>query len=104
MQKKFDTNPLDQEFPEKARAAAASDYTAPPKAPPSPYSTAEFPTAPGSITEDETRRFTESDFQAYSHPSPSTQPVAVYQTTGLANPLERKIAKTGLPEKWLIVL
>lgn len=102
MPKKFDTNPLDPEFPEKAKAAAAQRYDAPPK---SPYSTSEFPTAPSSITEEETRRLSNADFQAYSYQS--AQPVALYQTTNLAGmneASERKVAKTGLPEKWLIGL
>lgn len=101
MPKKFDTNPLDPEFPEKAKAASAG-YDAPRK---TPFSTAEFPTAPGSITEEETRKFTESDFQAYSYVPP--QPVAVYQTTNLSDmnrASERKVGKTGVAEKWLIGL
>ena len=104
MPKKFDTNPLDPEYPEKAKAASAPEYSAPPTTPQTPYSTAEFPIAPGSITEEETRRFSESDFQAYSSYQSATQPVAVYQTTTLADTSERKVAKTGLPEKWLIAL
>lgn len=103
MPKKFDTNPLDPDFPEKARAAGAN-YDPPP--PRTPYSTSEFPTVPSSVTEEETRRFTDSDFQAYSY-QPTTQPVAVYQTTGLADmnrASERKVLKTGLPEKLLITL
>ena len=103
MPKKFDTNPLDPEFPEKAKAAAAERYNAPPR---SPYSTSEFPTTPPSITEEETRRFTESDFQAYSY-QPTTQPMTVYQTASMDNmsqASERKVAKTGLPEKLLITL
>lgn len=113
MPKKFDTNPLDPDFPEKARETAPTepvvDYTAPPPdftAPQrSPFSTAEFPTAPGSITEEETRRFQEADFQAYAFqggPSP-----AVYQPQPLVDnsaASSRKVRKTGLPEKWLICL
>ena len=102
MPKKFDTNPLDPDFPEKAKQAAAGAYEAPPK---TPFSTAEFPKAPHSITEDETKRFDEADFQAYSYAAP--QPIATYHPAGLADmntASERKIAKTGLPEKWLIGL
>ena len=102
MPKKFDTNPLDPDFPEKAKKAAAGAYEAPPK---TPFSTAEFPTTPHSITEDETRKFDEADFQAYSYAAP--QPLATYRPTGLADmntSSDRKIAKTGLPEKWLIVM
>ena len=101
MPKKFDTNPLDPEFPEKARAASAG-YEAPPK---SPFSTSEYPVRPHSITEEETRRFNEADLEAYSYSAP--QPLAAYQPQGLADmnrASERKVAKTGIPEKWLIGL
>ena len=101
MPKKFDTNPLDPEFPEKAKAAPAH-YGPPPK---TPFSTAEFPSGPASVTEEETRRFSDADFQAYSYPS--AQPIAAYQTTHLPNmslASERKVAKTGVAEKWLIGL
>ncbi len=102
MPKKFDTNPLDPDFPEKAKAAAAPHYDAPPK---TPFSTAEFPSSPGSITEEETRRFNDADFQAYSYAAP--QPMAPYAATNFADmnsASERKVAKTGVPEKWLIGL
>lgn len=102
MPKKFDTNPLDPEFPEKAKAAATGGYDAPPK---TAFSTNEFPASPGSITEDETKRFSDADFQAYSYQP--AQPMAVYAPAGLADmnrASERKIAKTGLPEKWLVGL
>ncbi len=108
MAKKFDTNPLDPDFPEKARAAAAetsrqaaADYTAPQR---SPFKTAEFPQSPGSVTEDETQRFTEAQFNAYSfssEPVPGLQ-VSVFADMNRAG--ERKVAKTGIPEKWLIGL
>ncbi len=103
MPKKFDTNPLDPEFPEKAKAAAAEPYDAPRS---SPYKTAEFPTTPPSVTEEETRRFSDADFQAYSY-QPTTQPMAAYRTANFADmnqASERKVAKTGLPEKLLITL
>ena len=103
MPKKFDTNPLDPEFPEKAEAAAASRRDTPPKR--TPFSTAEFPGAPPSVTEDETRRFNESDFQAYSYSAP--QPVVPFAAAGLADmnrASDRVVSKTGVPEKWLIGL
>lgn len=102
MPKKFDTNPLDPEFPEKAKAASAG-YEAPQKS--SPFATSEYPTRPASVTEEETRRFSEDDFQAYSYAQP--QPVAVYQPRNFSDmnrASERKVAKTGIPEKWLIGL
>lgn len=107
MPKKFDTNQLDPEFPDKAKAAAAQtasagQYTAPQR---TPYSTSEFPTRPPSVTEDETRRFGEAEFQAYAFQGGQTP--AVYQPATLADmnrASSRKEAKTGMPEKWLIGL
>ena len=102
MPKKFDTNPLDPEFPERAKAASAN-YAEP--LPKTPFSTSEFPTSPSSITEEETRRFNDADFQSYSYAT--AQPVAPYQAPKFADmnrASERKVAKTGIPEKWLIGL
>jgi len=101
MANKFDTNPLDPEFPEKARAKAASASTAPQ----TPFKTAEFPSAPHSVTEEETRRFTESDFQAYSFQGgsvPAAQEVPRFADMNAAS--SRKVGKVGMPEKWLIGL
>ena len=101
MPKKFDTNPLDPEFPEKARAAG-SKYDPPSR---TPYSTSEFPPAPTSVTEEETRRFNDSDFQAYSYQTP--QPIATYprpQFADMNRASERVVPKTGVPEKLLIGL
>ncbi|MEO7674754.1 MAG: hypothetical protein ABIU09_11845 [Pyrinomonadaceae bacterium] len=105
MAKKFDTNPLDPEFPEKAKAkAAGSGYTAPTK---TAFSTSEFPTSPSSVTEEETRRFGEADFQAYWQQNTAAQPIGLYQapnrdTMNVSS--SRKVAKVGMPEKFLIGL
>lgn len=114
MAKKFDTNPLDPEFPEKAKAEAqntpdvqayaapAAAYTAPQR---NSYSTAEFPSRPPSVTEDETQRFTNAEFQAYAFQSGS--PPAVYHQAPLADMNqagERIVSKAGVAEKWLIGL
>lgn len=106
MPNKFDTNPLDPEFPEKAKAAAetgsAGGYTAPQR---SAYSTAEFPDRPPSVTEDETRRFDEAQLGSFAFQGGQT-PVA-YQApyVGATNDTsERKVAKTGVAEKWLLGL
>ena len=108
MAKKFDTNPLDPELPEEAKAAAAAEtgpaggYTSPQ----TPYKTAEFPAAPGSITEEETRKFREADFQAYSAYA-SPQGVPVYSPPRFAEmnrASDRKVEKIGISEKWLIGL
>ncbi|MEO6333609.1 MAG: hypothetical protein ABIO91_01365 [Pyrinomonadaceae bacterium] len=100
--KKFDTNPLDPEFAEKAKAAVAGDYAAPPR---TSFSTAEFPNTPTSITEEETRRFTEADFNGFAYSQP--QPIALHAAADrgdMNRASERKVAKTGVPEKWLIGL
>jgi len=100
MAKKFDTNPLQPDFPEKVQSPAS--YDEPPK---TPFSTAEFPASPSSITEEETRRFTEADFKAYSYSAP--QPIAIAQPVGFADmnrASERIVGKTGVAEKWLIGL
>lgn len=106
MAKKFDTNPLDPKFPDEAKAAAqtgpAGGYTAPQ----TPYKTAEFPAAPGTITEEETRKFAESDFQAYSAYA-APQGVPVYSPPRFAEmnrASDRKVEKVGISEKWLIGL
>lgn len=107
MPKKFDTNPLDPDFPEKAKAAAQtadqSEYTAPQR---TPYSTSEFPTRPHSVTEDETRRFAEADLNSYVFQG--GQPMAAYQQpvglAGMNRASDRKVGKTGIAEKWLIGL
>lgn len=98
MPSKFDTNPLDPDFPEKAKAAPTAQQK-------TPFATAEFPSNPGSITEEETRRFQNADFQAYSYSH--AQAPAMYQAPAVADmnfASDRKVAKTSLPEKWLIGL
>ncbi len=103
MPKKFDTNPLDRDFPERAKAQTASvgDYTAPN----SPFRTAEFPPTPSSVTEETTRRLEEDQFNAYRF-SADAGPMA-YQPSGFADMNragDRTVAKAGMPEKWLIGL
>ena len=64
MATKYDTNPLDPEFPEKAKAAAEREYTQT-----LPYSGAETNALPyAAPTEEQTRRFAEPDVQGYSAP------------------------------------
>ena len=104
--KKFDTNPLDPHFPERARSEA--ETAALPK---SDYSTAEFPKSPPpSVTEDETRRFeetrrfNEANFNAYNQPYNGQQVPTNYQPANFAamnQSSSRKVAKIGLPENIL---
>jgi uncharacterized membrane protein len=105
MAKKYSTNRLEPDFPEKAKAqaAAAGEYAPPPK---TPFSTAEFPTRPTSVTEEETRRFGEDDFKAYSFQGGQVpaayQPTAMSQDMGEAS--ERKVQGIGIAEKWVVGL
>ncbi len=103
MPKKFDTNPLDPEFPEKAKAQTApvGEYTSPSHR----YKTAEIPASPGSVTEEDTRRFDEAQFKAYSFQG--GQVPILNRTPEFPSKVDssnRTVAKAGLPEKWLIGL
>lgn len=100
MPKKFDTNPLDPEFPERARqeqsaATARQKYDAETTKLPK-YSDEEIPT----------RAFNDADFNAYNSPFGNSQPIDSYRTAHLktAPPKDRKVAKIGLPENILTAL
>jgi uncharacterized membrane protein len=99
MPKKFDTNPLDPEFPEKVMEAQKTT-TLPSNSP----ETAKFPAA-AAVTEEQTRRFNEQpDFQAYQSPYNGQQIPMNYQAPQLADmnrSSSRKVAKVGLPENIL---
>lgn len=105
MAKKYDTNPLDPEYPAKVQAqsqAQASTTTLPRNG----YQTAEFPQETAE-PEVETRKFGQADFDYYSAPYASQNVPANYATTVLPNMNQasnRKIAGIGLPEKLLIGL
>lgn len=97
--KKFDTNPLDPTFPERAREAETN------RLPENDFKTSEFP--PLSATEDETRRFDEANFNAYSSPYNGQQIPANFNGAKFAEMNEsssRKVAKIGLPENILTAL
>ena len=98
MAKKFDTNPLDPEFPEKAKAAS----TVPLDSPTRGY-------ADPSETEEQTRRFDRANFTSYKQSSGTGRMPDGYQTTPLvpdpqSNSPSRKVAKVGLPENILVAL
>ena len=101
MAKKFDTNPLDPEFPKKIAEAETSAL------PTNAFKTVEFPTA--TQTEEQTKRFNEADFQAYQSPYLGENVPVAYQTTRLypdnfESASNRKVAKIGLPENILVAL
>lgn len=99
--KKFDTNPLDPSFPEKVREA---ETTALPR---NGYSTAEFPPPASSVTEDETRRFDNANFNAYNQPFDGRQVPVNYNQAQFAEmnqSSKRKVERVGLPENILTAL
>ncbi len=99
--KKYDTNPLDPEFPQKAREAQTETL---------PYSsgakTQPFPFV--SPTEEQTRRFGDAEFSAYSSPFDASDVPANFQTAQLESDAEnsskRAVSKVGLPENILTAL
>ncbi len=101
MPKKFDTNPLDPDFPNRVKEAQTETLPNP-DAP-----TRRF--AQTAETEKQTRRFDEANFSAYSSPYDGQQIPNVYQTAHLknddvGNSSSRKVAKIGLPENILTAL
>ncbi len=99
MPKKFDTNPLDPEFPKQVAEAqeAQTEYKL-------SADTQNFPQ--NTATDEQTRRFEAAQYEA-AYQVPNYQPPAVYQTNRLAEmeqPITRKVDKIGLPENILIAL
>jgi uncharacterized membrane protein len=98
MPKKFDTNPLDPEFPKKVAEAQETEtaYKLTPE-------TKNFP--PTAVTDEQTRKFDNGRYQEYFEP-PTYQPPAVYHANRFieAQPVNRKVDKIGLPENVLVAL
>ncbi|MEO7540042.1 MAG: hypothetical protein ABIV21_08430 [Pyrinomonadaceae bacterium] len=94
MATKYDTNPLDPDFPEKAKAAATQNLGD------SDGATRQF----ADPAEEQTRRFARADTATYSQPFNYTP--GAYQPVGFANDRSatRKIEKVGLPENVLTAL
>jgi uncharacterized membrane protein len=103
MPSKYDTNPLDPDFPEKAKAAAAVEETKT-----LPYrggETQQFPADTAQADEQQTRKFAEAEVHAYSNtytpPYTGQNVPAYYQQpyfTQQENPIKRKVKSIGLPE------
>ncbi len=97
--KKFDTNPLDPEFPQKVREAETVAL-------PKPSDTDRIP--PPSVTEEQTRRFSETDFSAHSNAYDGARVPTGFHTAKLnsdvGNSSKRKVASVGLPENILTAL
>jgi len=106
MATKYDTNPLDPDFPARAKAATATmpaeeqtqalrDNDA---------RTRPFPT---NLSEDETRQFSGANFSSYASPYNGQNIPAHYPPVDLADMNEsssRKVEKIGLPENVLTAL
>ena len=99
MPKKYDTNPLDPEFPNKIRETQTETL------PREGAETGRFP--PSSVTEEQTRRFNEANFDAYQSPFSGQNVPANFKTANLADMNQassRNVPQVGMSEKWLIAL
>ena len=102
MATKYDTNPLDPDFPEKARAAAAGEQETQTLGS-AGMPTQQFPSA--APTEEQTRRFAPNQAGAYAAPFSHFE--GTYQPVGFPNvdrSPTRKVEKVGLPENVLTTL
>lgn len=95
MAKKFDTNPLDPDFPEKARKAAKAVETA--EQPPSNGSRTR-PFADPLDTEHQTRRFADTGFAS------EAAPTGLMAEVEESRPANRQVDRVGLPENLLVAL
>jgi uncharacterized membrane protein len=106
MPTKYDTNPLDPDFPEKIKAAAEAEVVTQVLSEAGAPKTRQFANgAPTASTEQETRRFFSADAQAYSQHYDGQFVPANYQPTNLtatAAATPRKIEPFGIPEHMVI--
>ena len=103
MPSKYDTNPLDPDFPEKAKAAAASQETQ--ALPFAGQRTNGF--SPAAAPEEPTRRFAQPDFSQFSQTYNGQYVPGVYQPgafMGVDRSYKRKVDKIGLPENIMVAL
>lgn len=100
--KKFDTNPLDPDFPQKVAAETQAQETR--TLSNNGAETRKFEDAVE--TEDQTRRFEEANFNAYQSPYDGQRVPTHYHPAGLygQDQRNRKVAKLGLPENILTAL
>lgn len=106
MPTKYDTNPLDADFPEKIKAEAEAEVTTQVLSETGAAATRQFANgAPTAATEQETRRFFSADAAAYSQPYDGQFVPANYQPANLtanADATSRKIEPFGIPEHMVI--
>lgn len=100
--KKFDTNPLDPDFPQRVAAETQAQETR--TLSNNGAETKKFDEAVE--TEDQTRRFEEANFNAYQSPYDGQHVPTHYHPAGLygQDQRKRKVAKLGLPENILTAL
>ncbi len=98
MPTKYDTNPLDPEFPKKVRETQTETL------PNKNNETARF--SPPADTEEPTRYHDRAKFAEYSSAFSGAQPLSSYKTAQLdpQQASKRKVAKIGLPENILVAL
>ncbi len=101
MPTKYDTNPLDPDFPEQLKAEAEAEAATRVL----PFAAAETRGFAGTMpTEEQTRRFSPDAVPGYTPPYNGQFVPAPYQGSGLADvdrSSERKVDKIGLPENVL---
>lgn len=104
--KKFDTNPLDPEFPKRAAAEPAPSATPATQTLSSNGGATTNRFKPEAAPEDETRKFEEAEFNQYQSPYDGQNVPAGYHAaqTYQNTPRDRKVAKIGLPENILTAL
>jgi uncharacterized membrane protein len=111
--KKFDTNQLDPDFPQQVGAAAPAPQTVPELREQETsvlnggnVQTRQFDEP--ALTEEQTRKFNEADFQSYQSPYNGQQIPMNYQPPPApffhTEDRSRKVAKIGLPENILTAL
>lgn len=99
MAKKYDTNPLDPDFPQQAKETQTQTL------PNLNAETERFPYA--APTEEQTRKFDEADFNGYQSTYNGQNTPANFHTTPLGEmnkTSKRKVSKIGLPENILTAL
>jgi uncharacterized membrane protein len=103
MATKYDTNPLDPDFPEKVRAEAEAQM-ATSTLEGAGAETRQFP--PAAPTEEQTRRFATANFSGYSAPYSGQYVPTGYSAAAFAapDPRKRKVDKIGLPENIMVAV
>ena len=97
MAKKYDTNPLDPDFPEKIKEQETVILPKPDN------KTRKFDDF--AETEAPTRRYEQANFASYANTFNQSQPIQTYQTAHFqTQDKTRKVAKVGLPENILTML